>query len=74
MRATPVATVAVQGNVVYGVVAPVGTPDSAVVRLNSAVNKALASSADLKSALAKLGAEPRTSTPKEAAALIGTGR
>jgi len=72
MRATAVATVAVQGNVVYGVVAPVGTPDSVVLRLNSAVNKALANSADLKLGLAKLGAEPRASTPKEAAVLIGS--
>ena len=74
MRATPVATVAVQGNVVYGIVAPVGTPDSVVVRLNSAVNKALANSTDLKSALAKLGAEAKTSTPKESAVFIGTAK
>ena len=70
-RAIAVATVAVQGNVVYGIVAPVGTPDSVVSRINSAVNKALANSSDLKAGLSKLGAEAKASTPKEAAGLIG---
>ncbi len=74
IRATPVATVAVQGNVVYGIVVPVGTPDGAVTRLNSAVNKALAKSAELKAILNTVGAEPKASTPKEAAALIGTAK
>jgi uncharacterized caspase-like protein len=71
---TAVATVAVQGDVVYGLVAPAGTSDSVVSRVNAAVNKALSSSPDLKSGLAKIGAAPRASTPREASVLIGTGK
>lgn len=72
MRAVPVATVAVKGNDLYGIVAPIGTPQTVVDRVNSAINKAVTAS-DVKSRLAGLGMEAKASTAKEAADLIRTG-
>jgi len=43
--------------------APRGTPEAIVAKLNAAVNKALQSEA-MKSTLAKIGAEPRGGTPQ----------
>jgi tripartite-type tricarboxylate transporter receptor subunit TctC len=45
-----------------GVVAPAGTPDAIVSRLNTAVNAALATP-DMQTALARLGAAPQPGTP-----------
>ena len=45
-----------------GMVAPAGTPRSIIARLNKAVNQALASS-EVKSTLAKLGADPLGGPP-----------
>ena len=49
-------------DIVYGLLAPAGTPDAIVERLNAAVNKAL-QSAELRANLAKLGIEARSGTP-----------
>ena len=48
----------------FGLVAPAGTPDAVVRRLNDAVRRALAEPA-LVQRLATLGAEPDTGTPQE---------
>ena len=45
-----------------GFLAPVGTPDAVVRRLNAAVGEALAS-AEMKAVLAKLGFDPMVTTP-----------
>jgi tripartite-type tricarboxylate transporter receptor subunit TctC len=47
--------------------APKGTPPDVIAKLNGAVNKALASE-PMKSALAKVGAQPRGGTPADLAA------
>lgn len=50
-------------DIVYGLLAPAGTPDAIVEKLNSSVNKAL-QSAELRANLAKLGIEARAGTPQ----------
>ncbi len=50
-------------DIVYGLLAPAGTPDAIVDKLNSSVNKAL-QSAELGANLAKLGIEARAATPQ----------
>ncbi|MET0651509.1 MAG: tripartite tricarboxylate transporter substrate binding protein [Hyphomicrobiaceae bacterium] len=52
-----------------GVLVPVGTPDGIIRRLNQHINAGLGS-VELKRSLAKLGAEPRTSSPQEFSVLI----
>jgi len=52
-----------------GVVAPAGTPDTVVTRLNAAVNAGLGTP-QMQAALARLGAAPRPGTPAEFAAFI----
>jgi tripartite-type tricarboxylate transporter receptor subunit TctC len=50
-------------DIVYGLLAPAGTPDAIVEKLNAAVNKAL-QSPELRANLAKLGIEARAGTPQ----------
>ena len=50
-------------DIVYGLLAPAGTPDAIVDKLNASVNKAL-QSAELRANLAKLGIEARAGTPR----------
>jgi tripartite-type tricarboxylate transporter receptor subunit TctC len=52
-----------------GLLAPAGTPAPIVARLNAAVNQALAV-AEVRSALTKLGSDPKSGTPQEFAAFI----
>ena len=52
-----------------GVVAPAGTPAAVVGKLNAAINAGLAGD-EVKAALAKLSALPKTGTPAEFAAFI----
>ena len=52
-----------------GVVAPAGTPQGIVVKLNSAINASLASP-QLAAAFAKLGAEVRPAPPQAFAAFL----
>jgi len=51
------------------VFAPTGLPAPVTARLNAALNQALAAS-DLKAALAKVGVEPRGTSPEEGAAFV----
>ncbi len=50
-------------DIVYGLLAPAGTPDPIVDKLNSSVDTAL-QSAELRANLAKLGIEARAGTPQ----------
>jgi tripartite-type tricarboxylate transporter receptor subunit TctC len=50
-------------DIVYGLLAPAGTPDAIVEKLNSSVNAAL-QSPELRANLAKLGIEARAATPQ----------
>jgi tripartite-type tricarboxylate transporter receptor subunit TctC len=50
-------------DIVYGLLAPAGTPDAIVEKLNSSVSKAL-QSPELRANLAKLGIEARAGTPQ----------
>jgi tripartite-type tricarboxylate transporter receptor subunit TctC len=52
-----------------GVVAPAGTPPSAVARLNAAVNESV-DAPEMRAHLARLGATPATGTPQEFAAFF----
>jgi tripartite-type tricarboxylate transporter receptor subunit TctC len=52
-----------------GVVAPAGTPPSAVARLNAAVNESV-DAPEMRAQLARLGATPATGTPQEFAVLF----
>jgi tripartite-type tricarboxylate transporter receptor subunit TctC len=54
-----------------GLVAPAGTPEAIVTRLNAAVNDGL-KSPDIRAALAKLGSEPLIGSPQEFAAFIAS--
>jgi tripartite-type tricarboxylate transporter receptor subunit TctC len=54
-----------------GIVAPAGTPDAIVSKLNSAVNDVLRS-AETKASLAKLGFKEQPGSPQDFAALIAT--
>jgi tripartite-type tricarboxylate transporter receptor subunit TctC len=47
-----------------GVVAPAGTPDAVVTRLNTAINDGLRTS-EIKATLAKFGSEPLVGSPQE---------
>ena len=50
-----------------GVLAPAGLPPEVLARLNGEINKAL-QHPDMKAALAKIGVEPRGTSPEEASA------
>jgi tripartite-type tricarboxylate transporter receptor subunit TctC len=52
-----------------GIFAPAGLPAPVLARLNSELKKALAS-ADLKASFAKVGVEPRGTTPEEGAVFL----
>jgi tripartite-type tricarboxylate transporter receptor subunit TctC len=52
-----------------GILAPAGTPAATVARLNAAINESLAS-AELQAGLAKLGYEPKRTSPQEFAAFL----
>ncbi len=52
-----------------GFLAPIGTPDAVVRRINAAVGEALAS-AEMKAVLSKLGFDPMVTTPEQFAAFI----
>jgi tripartite-type tricarboxylate transporter receptor subunit TctC len=54
-----------------GVVAPGGTPDAVVGRLNAAINDVLAS-AETKASLAKIGFKEKPGTARDFAALIAS--
>jgi len=54
----------------YGLLAPAGTPNRVIERLNAEAKKALVSQ-EMKQRLAADGAEPLSSTPAEFAAFIG---
>ena len=53
----------------FGVVTPTGTPAAIIDRLNATINEGLRSPETLAS-FAKLGIEPKITTPKEFAAII----
>jgi tripartite-type tricarboxylate transporter receptor subunit TctC len=53
----------------FGLLAPAGTPAEIVRRLNGEVVKALSAS-ELTESLAKMGLEPRPTTPEQYAAMI----
>ena len=52
-----------------GLLAPAGTPPAIVVRLNTAVNQALAAP-EVRAALTKLGSDPKSGTSQEFSAFI----
>jgi tripartite-type tricarboxylate transporter receptor subunit TctC len=52
-----------------GFLAPIGTPDAVVRRINAAVAEALVS-AEMKAALSKLGFDPMVTTPEQFGAFI----
>lgn len=54
-----------------GLVAPAGTPDAIVIKLNAAINGAL-KSADIKETLFKFSSEPLGGTPQEFAGFIAS--
>lgn len=54
-----------------GVVAPAGTPEGIVTRLNGTINDGLRSP-DVKAALARLGSQPLTGSPQAFAAFIAS--
>ena len=56
-------------DVLFGLVAPAGTPAAVIRKLNAAVNDGLAAP-DLRASLAKLGIEPKTGSPEEFADII----
>jgi tripartite-type tricarboxylate transporter receptor subunit TctC len=56
-------------DVLFGVVAPAGTPPAIIAKLNATINEGLRS-AETRAALEKLGIEPLISTPEEFGALI----
>ena len=53
----------------FGIVAPSGTPAAVIGRLNAAINDALRS-AEMRASFARLGIEPKITTPAEFAAII----
>jgi len=55
----------------YAILAPAGTPEAVIAKLNAALGPALASK-ELRESLAKLGVEVLGTTPAEARALIET--
>jgi tripartite-type tricarboxylate transporter receptor subunit TctC len=54
---------------VFGIVAPMGTPAPIIERLNAAINEGL-QTPESRTAIAKLGIEPKLTTPKEFAAIV----
>jgi tripartite-type tricarboxylate transporter receptor subunit TctC len=56
-------------DVLFGVMAPSGTPAAVIDKLNGAINDALRSP-ELLGSLAKLGIEPKITTPAEFMAII----
>jgi tripartite-type tricarboxylate transporter receptor subunit TctC len=54
-----------------GLVAPAGTPDAIVAKLNAAINDAL-KSPDIRSTLSKFGSEPLGGTPQEFARFVAS--
>ncbi len=56
-------------NTYFGIYAPAGTSAAITARLNSEINKALAS-ADFRDRLASFGAEPVGGTPAQFAAVV----
>jgi tripartite-type tricarboxylate transporter receptor subunit TctC len=52
-------------------VAPAGTPDAIVARLNTAINDAL-KSPDIRATLSKFGSEPLGGTPQEFAGFVAS--
>jgi len=54
-----------------GLVAPAGTPDTIVARLNAAINDALRSP-DIRATLSKFGSEPLGGTPQEFANFVAS--
>lgn len=52
-----------------GVVAPAGTPERIVVKLNATINEGV-KSPEMRASFAKLGMEPKTGSPQEFGALI----
>jgi len=54
-----------------GLVAPAGTPDSIVARLNAAINGSL-KSPDIQATLSKFGSEPLGGTPQEFAGFVAS--
>jgi tripartite-type tricarboxylate transporter receptor subunit TctC len=53
----------------FGVVTPMGTPATAIERLNGVINEGLASP-EMRESFAKLGIEPVVTTPREFSAII----
>ncbi len=53
----------------FGIVAPTGTPAAVIGRLNAAINDGLRS-AEMRASFARLGIEPKITTPAEFAAII----
>lgn len=60
-------------HVIYGVVAPAGTPPEAVARLNAEINRVL-DAPDAKERLAKIGATVRGGTPEDFAKFLAEER
>ncbi len=56
-------------DVLFGVVAPAGTPQPVIAKLNATINEGLRS-AETRAALDKLGIEPLIMSPEEFGALI----
>jgi tripartite-type tricarboxylate transporter receptor subunit TctC len=54
-----------------GLVAPAGTPDAIVAKLNTAINGAL-KSPDIRATLSKFGSEPLGGTPQEFASFVAS--
>jgi tripartite-type tricarboxylate transporter receptor subunit TctC len=53
----------------FGVVAPAGTPQETIGKLNAAINEGLRSP-DIRASIERLGIEPKITTPAEFAAII----
>lgn len=53
----------------FGIVAPAGTPAAVIEKLNTAMNEALRSS-EMRASFARLGIEPKITTPTEFAAIV----
>jgi tripartite-type tricarboxylate transporter receptor subunit TctC len=56
---------------VFGIVAPAGTPETVISKLNGAINRVLDSS-DVRSTFTKLGLDPRPGTSRDFANIIAT--
>jgi tripartite-type tricarboxylate transporter receptor subunit TctC len=58
-----------QGAFWSGIVAPAGTPEAVIIKLNAAINDVMQSS-DVRSLLTKLNAEPRLGSPQDFSAFM----